>query len=244
MIRTHALDPLDRTRAVRAETKEFMGWRVPLMDSSLGPSAPNAKIIEQQPGWVIPPHFHACHQFQVVTAGSGRLGRKPVRPLTVHYTSPEAAYGPIEAGEDGLSYYVLRPQVDPGARYMPQSRGLMREGLPKHHAVSEPIDVRDAPGRAMLSAPVIAPCLPLTAEGMAVWHVGLPPGTSLEAGALPGEGARFYLVAAGELAQDGEILAAGSLQFAEHADRLCLQATRSGADILVLQFPPVATAGA
>lgn len=260
VIRSHPFDPLDRARAVRAETSEFTGWRLPLIDSPAGPCAPNAKIIEQQAGCVIPAHFHTCHQFQVVSAGGGFLGRKPVQPWTVHYTSPDTGYGPIEAGEQGLSYYVLRPQIDPGAKFMPQSRGLMRAGLPKHHAVSCPIDVPDAAALAALGTARVQTCLPLTPEGMAVWQVGLPPGERFLASELPGEGARFYLVTAGALAQAvagpdaeldsvanadaGAVLSAGSLYFAEVADSLSLQASAAGADFLVLQFPPEATIAA
>ena len=260
VIRSHPFDPLDRARAVRAETSEFTGWRLPLIDSPAGPCAPNAKIIEQQAGCVIPAHFHTCHQFQVVSAGGGFLGRKPVQPWTVHYTSPETGYGPIEAGEQGLSYYVLRPQIDPGAKFMPQSRGLMRAGLPKHHAVSGPIDVPDAAALAALGTARVQTCLPLTPEGMAVWQVGLPPGERFLASELPGEGARFYLVTAGALVQvdavapaDGParadaatqpLLSLGSLCFAERADAFSLQASPLGADLLVLQFPPEATIAA
>jgi len=260
VIRSHPFDPHNRARAVRAETSEFTGWRLPLMDSPAGPCAPNAKIIEQQAGCVIPAHFHTCHQFQVVSAGGGLLGRKPVQPWTVHYTSPDTGYGPIEAGEEGLSYYVLRPQIDPGAKFMPQSRGLMRAGLPKHHAVSGPIDVPGASALAALGTMRVQTCLPLTPEGMAVWQVGLPPGERLLASELPGEGARFYLVTAGALVHvdvgapaDGParahaatqpLLSVGSLCFAERADAFSLRASPVGADVLVLQFPPEATMAA
>jgi hypothetical protein len=259
-MRSHAFDPLNRARAVPVASSEFTGWRLPLIDSPAGPCAPNAKIIEQQAGCIIPAHFHTCHQFQVVTAGGGLLGRKPVRPLTVHYTSPDTGYGPIEAGEEGLSYYVLRPQIDPGAKFMPQSRGLMRAGLPKHHEVSGHLDVPGAPALAALGTPRIQACLPLSPEGMAVWQVSLPPGAGLLASELPGDGARFYLVTAGALAQAvavpdaavdpdavtdaGAVLSAGSLYFAEVTDSLSLQASAAGADFLVLQFPPEATMAA
>ncbi len=260
VIRSHAFDPLDRARAVPVASSEFTGWRLPLIDSPAGPCAPNAKIIEQQAGCVIPAHFHTCHQFQVVSAGAGLLGRKAVRPWTVHYTSPDTGYGPIEAGEDGLSYYVLRPRIDPGAKFMPQSRGLMRAGLPKHHSVSGPIDVPAASALAEMGTARVQACLPLSPEGMAVWQVGLPPGGRLQASDLPGYGARFYLVLGGALVQDAEmvedgaggqaegqapaLLPAGSLCFAEMADSLRLLASPAGADFLVLQFPAEATMAA
>ncbi len=237
----HALDARSRQRATRAETAEFTGWRVPLFESAASHCAPNAKIIEQDPGCRIPPHFHTCHQFQVVTAGSGLLGRTPVRPLTVHYTSEETGYGPIEAGAQGLSYYVLRPQRDPGARFMPGARDEMRPGLPRHHAVSAPVDVRSERDLLELAAPVVDECLPASPQGMAVWRVALPPGGFLGDGQLPGAGSRFYLVTAGAVQAREGALSTGSVGFTDRAEPLTLQAAPAGAEVLVLQFPPEAT---
>lgn len=242
MILWHRFDPQNREHAVWRQTPEFVGWRVPLIDSPPGPCSPNAKLIEQRPGSTIAPHFHDCHQFQVVSAGSGMLGRRAVRPLTVHYTAPHTGYGPIEAEAEGLNYYVLRARRDPGAMFLPQARAQLRTDLPKRHAVSEPAAPCSTQDLQSMTATAVHTCLPLSGEGMAAWRVNLPPGGELAAAELPGAGARFYLVATGALALQGTVLGAGSVCFAEAADAFRLQAPSAGADVLVLQFPPEATA--
>ena len=35
-----------------------------------------AFLVEQDPNWVTPPHYHGEHQFQVVTAGHGSIGSR------------------------------------------------------------------------------------------------------------------------------------------------------------------------
>src|SRR4051812_29044816 len=63
-------------------------WRSDLLISAEGDSpAPQAFKIEQDPGTVIRPHFHAQDQFQVVAEGGGTLGRHAVAPIHVHYAS-------------------------------------------------------------------------------------------------------------------------------------------------------------
>ena len=237
VIHWHRLDESSRARAVWRDTSEFAGVRVPLIETPAGAHAPQAKIIEQRPSSTVGAHFHQVHQFQVFSAGNGLLGRTQVGPLTVHYTSPETGYGPIQAGPDGLSYYVLRPQMDAGAMFLPQSRDRML-GLPKHHAVSQTITPRTDAVLRGLRAQVVDDCIATTPQGMAVWRVGLPPAAALPVSDLPGAGPRFYLVAAGELAVEGAVLGAGSVCFAESRDDLRLQSTAAGADVLVMQYPP------
>jgi hypothetical protein len=236
VIHWHRLDDASRETAVPRNSAEFVGVRIPLIETPAAPVAPQAKIIEQRPSSAVAPHFHRVHQFQVFSAGSGLLGRTQLAPLTVHYTSPETGYGPIQAGPEGLSYYVLRPQKDDGAMFLPQSRDRMR-GLPKRHALSQAITPRANADLRGLRAPVLDECIALTPQGMAVWRVGLPPATALAVDDVPGAGPRFYLVAAGELAVEGAVLGAGSLCFAESGDGFCLQSTAAGADVLLMQYP-------
>jgi hypothetical protein len=74
-------------------------------------------------------HFHEHPQFQVFVEGSGTFQRHDVGPINIHYTDAYATYGPIVAGDQGLSFFVLRPQLGKGAHYMPGSRDqLVRRG--------------------------------------------------------------------------------------------------------------------
>ncbi|CAN0472257.1 unnamed protein product, partial [Phaeothamnion confervicola] len=90
-----------------------------------------AFLVEQDPHWVTPPHYHVEQQFQVVIAGTGSIGRHAVAPYAVHYAAPETGYGPITAGPEGISYLTLRAQGDTSAWYLhkPGSRERMRPGL-------------------------------------------------------------------------------------------------------------------
>src|SRR4051812_3176319 len=80
----------------------------------------NCKLVEQQGGTTLAAHFHFVNQFQVVTGGSGRIGRHEVRPLTIQYAGAHTPYGPLVAGENGLDYLVLRDAINPGLRLMPE----------------------------------------------------------------------------------------------------------------------------
>ncbi|MBI5087830.1 MAG: hypothetical protein HZB15_02875 [Actinobacteria bacterium] len=74
-------------------------------------------------------HFHEHPQFQVFVEGSGTFQRHGVGPVDIHYTDAFAVYGPIIAGDEGLSFFVLRPHRGQGAHYMPGSREqLVRRG--------------------------------------------------------------------------------------------------------------------
>jgi hypothetical protein len=59
-------------------------------------------LIEQDPNTVIKAHFHQANQFQVIVSGGGRLGKRDVAPVLVHYTDAYTPYGPINAGDAGL----------------------------------------------------------------------------------------------------------------------------------------------
>lgn len=77
-------------------------------------------------------HFHVQEQLQVVLRGSGTLGRHVLQPGSVHYTSPQPAYGPIVAVAEGPDYFTLRVLTAKGAWYLPEARPYMTRNLPKH----------------------------------------------------------------------------------------------------------------
>jgi hypothetical protein len=87
---------------------------------------PHAQVVEQSAPIVQRPHYHEIDQYQVVIAGSGRIGNVKVGPGYFHYTDRATTYGPIVADPDGIHYVVLRPRGDVGvdveARYMPEAR--------------------------------------------------------------------------------------------------------------------------
>jgi hypothetical protein len=223
---------------VLRETPHQRGTRVQLLGTST-PGAhpqPQAYVVEQAPGWVLRQHYHSAHQFQVVSDGSGFIGRTAVAPVVVHYASPETGYGPITAGPQGLSYHTLRPCHDEQTRYLPESRELMRAGLAKHHgmtAVVEPL-----PGPLLRSDALrVEELMQATADGARVWRVCLPAGTGFAAEALRASGPRYYYLMAGQLLMGDEALGARSVCFSRDEPNLVLRAGADGVDLLVLQFP-------
>src|SRR5437899_1112779 len=57
-----------------------------------------AFLVEQAADAVLRPHFHFTAQFQLVVAGGGQLGRRPVQPCDIHYADPGTPYGPVTPG--------------------------------------------------------------------------------------------------------------------------------------------------
>ena len=51
-----------------------------------------------------------------------KVASHPLGLVTVHYSSPEAGYGPIVAGPEGLEYLTLRRVSEQGAFYLPDER--------------------------------------------------------------------------------------------------------------------------
>jgi hypothetical protein len=93
--------------------------------------SPNAYLIKQEPHSMIRPHYHHASQFQVIVAGSGRIGRHDVRPLTLHYAGQQTGYGPLVAGPDGLWYFTLRAVTESGAWFLPESAKAADRDIPK-----------------------------------------------------------------------------------------------------------------
>jgi len=241
MISVQSWDEAVHRRVVR-DTPHFKGTRVPLMGDENDPGlAPQAFVIEQAPDWVLAPHFHRQYQFQLVSAGSGVLGRHALAPLTVHYSSPEAGYGPITAGPQGLSYYTLRAVHELGAQYLPESRPLLRAGLKKYHAVSPQIVPSAADALRARAELLVEQSIACSPEGMAVWTLRMPPHARFTPSSLPGEGARYLYVAAGGLDIEGKFLTAGSVAFVHQEPGFVITASSAGLDLLVMQFPPEAT---
>ncbi len=84
---------------------------------------PQAYLVESESVHAkVDTHFHVVGQFQVFLGGGGSFQRHQIEPVSVHYTDRYSTYGPIVAGDDGLTFAVLRETFDPGANYMPGSR--------------------------------------------------------------------------------------------------------------------------
>jgi hypothetical protein len=198
---------------------------------------PQAFLVEQTPNWSLTPHFHEEHQFQVFVQGHGSLGSKPVDLFAVHYASPHTGYGPLNSGDQGISYLTLRAVGDTGAWYLPESRGRNLR-IPKVGAHATPSSPVDAAALLTLTVPQTEVLIEPRLSGLAAWLIQLGPGQTLPppAGAEHG-GGRFLVVAQGLLClPEAQLPPPGVVWVGTH-DHLDLTAGPCGLAVLVLQFP-------
>ncbi len=202
-----------------------------------GPPAPQAYLVHQQPGWVFKTHYHLEEQFQVFVGGDGRIGSHELAPTMVHYASREAGYGPLVAGDDGLSYFTLRAITDTGLWPLPESRDQMVTGLRKRQETVGPLAALEPDAQAHV---IIEP----DASGLAAWTLHAEPGASVRAPASScADGGRFYVVVQGALVHEQRALPRHACIFATPDEpALAFQAGDEGVELLVLQFPASALA--
>ena len=199
--------------------------------------APQSFLVEQDADSVILSHFHLQNEFQVVVQGGGSFGRHPVRPLTVHYAGAHTGYGPITAGPEGLWYFTLRPRMDFGAKFLPESRDEMVKG-PKRQVLGGPIEVNEA--HCVRTEPSCEAIFPPQADGIGAWMMRLPPNASVAAPEHAGGLGRFYVVASGRarVRQTAESLMRWATVFVTPDEEpVQIHAGGEGAEVLVLQFP-------
>lgn len=200
---------------------------------------PQAFLVEQDANWVTPPHFHLEHQFQIVTAGGGAIGRHAVAPLTVHYAAPETGYGPITAGPAGVSYMTLRAMGDTGAWYLhkPGSRERMRAGLKREQQHGAPAGRCTAAELTGFAQAEIEELIAPRQDGLAAYMVRMGPGQAAEVAARHAHGGRYYYVAQGSASLAGVAASAVALLFASPDAAATLTAGADGAEVMILQFP-------
>ncbi len=201
------------------------------------PTTPSAFLVEQSPNRELPPHFHGYGQFQVVVAGSGRLGSRELTPLCVHYAGQRTPYGPIRAGVAGLSYLTLRPKTEGSAFFMPQSRNLRDPTIQRDEIFSDVQSLRTVTERIFATEVQTVSVLQPTSNGLAAWLIRLPPLASAAAPILPNGSGRFHVVVGGALARTEGIAGWLTTLWTEPQESLVLRASDIGAEVLVLQFP-------
>ncbi len=204
-------------------------------------SGAQAFLVEQDPLWVTPTHFHLEHQFQVITAGSGSIGKHVVNRLNVHYSAPETAYGPITAGPEGVSYLTMRMSGDTGAWYIhkPGSLERLRSGVRQkreqtHGAPTGSVGTSDL---SALMAPSVENLIGPREDGLAAHFVRLPPGSRQQLPTQIPYGGRYYIVTSGSVKFNDAEAQTMTVAFGSHEEDLMMQAGSEGAELLVLQFP-------
>ena len=198
---------------------------------------PQGFLVEQPPGSVTLPHFHETNQFQVFVDGTGSMGKHSAKPLTVQYANGHTPYGPIVAGDCGVTYFTLRQRWDPGAKYMPGARDKLSKGNQRTRLKGE-IPPTAADVRAALKSPEAETVFEREDDGMAAWIYRFGPGQDCKMPPAAGTGGQYLVVTAGELVRDGAVYDKWSTLFvtADEAQPT-VTASDKGLDLLVLQFP-------
>lgn len=200
---------------------------------------PQGFLVHQPPNAITPAHFHEPNQFQVFVAGKGRMGAAPAAPLTVQYANGHTPYGPIVAGDEGVQYFTLRQRWDPGAKYLPASKDLLRKGNQRTRLKGNIAVAEEAERKARVT-PVVDTIMTEEADGLAAWMWRL--GASGEA-LLPEPskcGGQYLIVVGGTLIADGAALDRLSTVYVTPEEApFIAKAGADGLDLLVLQFPRI-----
>lgn len=205
---------------------------------------PQAFLVEQEAGAVVPAHFHFVDQFQVVAQGGGKLGAHAVEPLSVHFAGAHTGYGPITPGPEGLGYFTFRASADEtGAQYLPGARPRMK-AVPKRNVVVPRIPIGTPAEVAARRGCDVQTALDKD-DGLGVFYLRIAPGASMSTPS-PGQGNGLsMLVSAGSLALDGRGYTPWSCLFAPAQEEAAvLHAGESGAEVLVLRYPRLAAPAA
>jgi nitrite reductase/ring-hydroxylating ferredoxin subunit len=204
------------------------------------PSGPMAYLVDQAPNSVVGTHFHRIDQWQVVIDGEGLLGSHHVTPVSLHFAAAYSPYGPIKAGEKGLSYFTLRPGYDRGAHYMPDARDDLRSNRTSAHR--EVFAQLNSGSRhddlIKLSRPRQEVLVKPEADGLAAWRFLLPPSGTIEGPDPRLSGGQTWLVLKGGLMAEGQLLPPRSCLFVTSSDdAIGLVAGSAGVEMLCVQYP-------
>jgi hypothetical protein len=202
---------------------------------------PQAFLVIQPPGAVTPAHFHEPNQFQVFVEGDGRIGAHPTTPLTIQYANGHTPYGPIVASDTGVKYFTLRQRWDPGAKYLPASRNKLVMGNQRAR-VKGGLRESSEEDRKARKDQAIDTVFSREVDGLAGWLHRMGPGHACSLPDPADGGGQYLLVISGALVADGKELARLSAVFIS-PDEPAFEAVagRDGLDLLVLQFPRIAS---
>lgn len=218
------------------------------------PGVPQLLLVEQPvPGSTVLSHYHSQDQFQVFLDGTGKLGRHAVGPFTLHYTSRYTGYGPIVAGDEGLSYYVLRPSYDTlgTGQYLVKPETL--EALKKHPGPRKSIltpPIEPVPESLRTLAAMTVNRLIEGAEdreaerGLLAQVVCLGPDMEFSGPDPASGGGQMLLVIAGSIEHaDAPLYPRAGIALTREEPPLRIRALGDGAQLLFLQYPQRAPEG-
>jgi hypothetical protein len=198
--------------------------------------SPTMFLVEQGPHSKLAPHFHRENEFQLVVQGDGTFGSHRVAAVTVHYAGAYTGYGPVIAGEQGLSYFTIRAVFEQGAVMLPEGRDQMIRG-PKRQLHSTPFAVEDPSALAQRQAMQTDDVIPEQPDRVAARRLLLPPDGRAHALDTAGSSGQFSIVLAGSLVHGATVLTRWESLFSSPDEApLPLRAGPGGADVLSLRL--------
>jgi hypothetical protein len=224
-------------------------WRTDYFGGASGNSpgvemdSPQAFLVDMQPESTIEPHFHEVDQFQVLVAGSGRIGRGNTPLIALHYVDHHTGYGPLVSGKGGLSFFTIRARRDSGPVYLsnPKHRDLLKP-TKKRYVVAADISLSTEPVMESRPSVLVDNLFPETdtADGLTALILRAGAGATVEGPPAEQSSGQYFLVVNGSLEIGEADYPVWSLIFVSPADgRLISRAGPGGVEVLVLGFPSV-----
>ncbi len=219
---------------------EFFGPRYATEDGQ----GPQSLMTAMSADEVVLPHYHEITQYQLFVAGSGKMGKNDLLPLTVQYKDHHTAYGPVVAGPQGMTFCALRIKTAKSVPVYLNKPGYREQLKPskRRNLISDPIILSTEPVLEHRKEASWEPLYPAekTTDGMAAHVLRLGSGMTAM-GPDPKRCGGYYLfVANGSLDKAGENYPLWSMLVVEsNEDAYEIKAGKKGLEVLVLQFPLV-----
>jgi hypothetical protein len=157
--------------------------------------------------------------------------------VSVHYAGGYTGYGPITAGEEGLSYFTLRAQFNKGPHFLPEARPELKD-VSRHFLLADEIEVSERSRLAERTKAVLETIIEPLESGLAGYTARVPRDGSLEAPDPSNGGGQYWVVISGTVIFEGETLPPLSCVFVGAEDTgLSVDAGPFGAEVLILQYP-------
>ncbi len=164
------------------------------------------------------------------------MGKKAAQPFSLHYVKGYTPYGPITAGPEGVTYFTLRARWDTGAKYLPESRDLLKKS-PKKHKMVAGIDVPELEDLLKFKACCQSAVMQVDAEGIGAYLYNIPPKVRAQLKMPSPGGGQYSIVLRGSILSNGQELAELSGVYRNFdEDELEVQGGADGAAVLLMQF--------
>ncbi len=219
---------------------EYFGERWP--DENAKETGPQSLMTELDANEYAMAHYHGLDQFQIFAAGTGKMGRTFLQPLTLQFKDHHTAYGPFTAGPQGLTFFSMRMTTANAAPVFINTPGYKEKLQPskRRNLISSPLSFSTEPvlmNRAEATWEPIAP-FDQHDDGLMANLVRLGANMSVM-GPDPKRSAGYYLfVCNGNLDRDGKTYPLWSMVVVEPEDgTLEIKSGNKGLEVLVLEFP-------